>query len=362
LLTILVIENDAARAQTWTLTSAPNVPWSAIAMSADGRVIAACSKFSKLIYTSTDWGASWASNTAPSGYVESVAVSPDGTTMAAGGLLSYVYFSTNSGATWATNFLVYDTFQLLFSGDGTRLFSVGQYMYVTTNLGSSWTQLAKAGYPIACSADGRQLIADGGEVVDRSTNGGASWFPSFPFPDNDFRCVTSSGDGTRLSACYGGGHIYVSTNSGATWGQSALSYGPWSDVCSMDAKRLIAWGTGFICNSTDFGRTWTTNGLFDVGLAGLLACSQDGIRLVAADGLIYTAFWPPVLNVQSSASNIVLSWSAPATGWSLQQNSDITTTNWTNIPVSATTTNFENQVILAPSSNSAFFRLAYSPP
>jgi hypothetical protein len=319
------------------------------------------------IYTSTNWGGSWTSNTFTNANWHSIAVSPDGTTLAATTLhpqYGTVYISTNSGATWASNALLLAGWQMLFSGDGTRLFAIGDDLFVTTNVGSSWTQFPNIGNSVACSADGSQLIAlgDASEVVDRSTNGGSSWFPSFYYGDEGFSSLTSSGDGTRLSACKEG--IYVSTNSGTTWAQSGPFQAPWSTVCSMDAKRLIASGgfLGLVCSSTDFGHSWTTNATL-TGNARLLTCSQDGVRLAGLiDRQIYTAFWPPMLYVQSSASNFVLSWSAPATGWSLQQSSNITSTNWSNVLTPPTVTNFDNQVILAAPGNSTFFRLAYSPP
>src|SRR6516164_9092215 len=79
---------------------------------------------------------------------------------------------------------------------------------------------------VASSADGHTLVSGayqnglgklGGLFI--STNSGATWADTSP-AHNDWMAVASSADGTTLVAVegyYGGGFIYVSTNSGTTW-------------------------------------------------------------------------------------------------------------------------------------------------
>src|SRR5882757_6873445 len=73
-----------AQAQNWTLTSATNAEWAAVACSADGTKLAAV-VFSDGIYTSTNSGASWQESGAPALYWDCIACSADGSRLIAAG-------------------------------------------------------------------------------------------------------------------------------------------------------------------------------------------------------------------------------------------------------------------------------------
>jgi hypothetical protein len=80
-------------------------------------------------------------------------------------------------------------------------------------------------------------------------------------------------------------------------------------------------------------------------------------------GPIYTSQTTPspVLNLAASGGNLMLSWLIPSMNFGLQQNSDLTTTNWTDmtsLPV-LNLTNLQNQVVLPPPDGISFFRLKY---
>jgi hypothetical protein len=66
---------------------------------------------------------------------------------------------------------------------------------------------------------------------------------------------------------------------------------------------------------------------------------------------------PPLLSVAASGNNLVFLWPTNATGFTLQQNPDLTTTNWSAVTNAPTITNNQNQVILTPTNSSCFFRL-----
>lgn len=81
---------------------------------------------------------------------------------------------------------------------------------------------------------------------------------------------------------------------------------------------------------------------------------------------IYTfqTVFPPQINIAPSGGNLLLSWFLPSTNFALWQNSDLSTANWslvTNAPA-FNITNLEDQVFLAPSAGSAFYRLQAQPP
>lgn len=72
----------------------------------------------------------------------------------------------------------------------------------------------------------------------------------------------------------------------------------------------------------------------------------------------------PALKITQSGSNAVLSWPASFTGFALQQNSDLTTTNWMDATNAVNPAGQENQVLLTFSelSGKSFYRLKRQPP
>jgi len=64
----------------------------------------------------------------------------------------------------------------------------------------------------------------------------------------------------------------------------------------------------------------------------------------------------PFLTITHSANSVKVSWPYPSTGWTLQQNPSLTTTNWSaSSGVANDSTN--NFVIVLPSAGNLFFRL-----
>src|SRR5690242_20067439 len=85
-----------AFALTWTLTTAPNLPWFSMASSADGKVLVAV-PYGGPIYSSTNFGVTWTSNSAPTSPTWSgVCCSADGNKMVAVAYSGEIYASTNS--------------------------------------------------------------------------------------------------------------------------------------------------------------------------------------------------------------------------------------------------------------------------
>jgi hypothetical protein len=90
---------------------------------------------------------------------------------------------------------------------------------------------------------------------------------------------------------------------------------------------------------------------------------QGGTDIFAATNLaspIFEVSLPPAtLDIAPSGTNLVLSWMSPPGGFVLQQNSDLTTTNWTAVTNTPTITNGQNQIILSPTNGNQFYRLEY---
>jgi hypothetical protein len=90
---------------------------------------------------------------------------------------------------------------------------------------------------------------------------------------------------------------------------------------------------------------------------------QGGTNIFAVTNLaspIFEVSLPPAaLGIAPSGTNLVLSWPSPPGGFVLQQNSDLTTTNWLTVTNTQTIINGLNQVFLVPSTGNEFYRLNY---
>ena len=331
---------------TWIATSTPSNVWTSIACSADGSVLVAMTTQGQdgLIYRSTNSGVDWIPTSAPgtpNGWI-SVACSADGRVVVAMTQPGGIYRSLDSGATWAVisapNTKSWTS--VACSADGTRFaatsdnfglvheFFVPGAIYFSSDSGETWSEaggtVATNWFSIACSADGKKMIAAGGSLFFSaflSKDSGATW-TNTGVPGSS---VASSADGTSLAVAGWPGLIYFSRDSGATW-----------TATSADSR---SWG--FVASSAD-GNAW--------------------LALDAYNGLIYKSRSTPVplLDIALMDGNHVLSWIVPSMGFALQQNSDLSTTNWKDVTITPilNLTNLQNQVMLSPTNSNGFYRLA----
>ena len=90
---------------------------------------------------------------------------------------------------------------------------------------------------------------------------------------------------------------------------------------------------------------------------------QGGTNIFTANNLaspIFEVSLPPAaLGIATSGGNLLISWPSPPGNFVLQQNSDLTTTNWMTVTNTPTMTNFQNQIILSPTNGKQFYRLKY---
>lgn len=254
-----------------------------------------------LIYTSSNSGATWTPTSAPSNSWSSVATSADGTKLFAAATsgsvyTSSIYTSTNSGATWTATGAPY----------------------------GSWTA-------IASSADGNRLLAADGYYGHLCTFPYSGPWRFADAPTNYWRSVASSADGTKLVALGEVGEIYISADSGATWtpaGAPAVFW--WSAVASSaDGSNIVA--------VAEYGPICT-------------------LRSPAPAPPLPPS---PELAVGLSGATVGLSWLVPSTRFGLQQNSDLGSTTWVDVPTTPTLdyTNLHHRLTLTPSLGSSFYRL-----
>ncbi len=90
---------------------------------------------------------------------------------------------------------------------------------------------------------------------------------------------------------------------------------------------------------------------------------QGGTNIFALTNLVSPIFevslLPAALGITPSGASLVLSWPSPPGGFGLQQNSDLTSTNWTAVTNTPSITNGQNRVILSPVTGNQFYRLKY---
>ena len=182
----LFYAGDRALSQDWAATSSPSKRWNSIASSADGTKVVAADGSPGLIYVSKDAGSNWTATTAPSDYWSCVASSADGAKLVAvSSSPSYyhghLYTSTDSGAHWISNSppAGFDLgISVASSANGTKLVMIswnsnsGTFTVIctSTNSGSTWTvpsqpyNLSSSWNCVASSSDGTKLVAAEGHL------------------------------------------------------------------------------------------------------------------------------------------------------------------------------------------------------
>lgn len=183
------------------------------------------------------------------------------------------------------------------SADGRRLIATGSTnrIFTSANAGASWTSAdeARTWTSVASSADGLRLAATASGVgagIYTSVDGGASWLPHET--GRSWISVASSADGYSLvTAAEGSGAvIYTSVDAGAVWTPRSLpavsgqaSVPTWV-ASSADGTRLAVTTSGAIFVSTDGGTTWQDRRpTFSIpGSWRAIASSADGNKLIAA--------------------------------------------------------------------------------
>lgn len=417
---VLLVVASPSQAQDWTSASVPNGFWASVASSADGAKLVAASPNLGLIETSTDSGTTWSPCGAPSNAWYSVACSADGTKLAAVTFHGSIYTSPDSGGSWTDVLDVpinpvsfpdwYFLPSIACSADGTKLAAMicpngtGQWIITSTNFGATWVTNGSGAFhartngfctsspcwgsvlsSVASSADGTKLaVAFVAGDVCTSLDGGLNW-TSNNLPAFNWNGIASSADGNKLALVTGlVGQltpIYVSTNGGSTWqmsGAPANLNTSWRAVASSaDGSRLVAvcgWGVnayqrGRIYTSADSGLTWVSNNSPSTYWSSV-ASLADGRKLVATVGIDYSGtlgggIWisqsapAPCLNITPQGDGFALSWIVPSANFVLQQNSDMTTSNWTDvaIPPTLNLTNLQYQLTMSLTGSQQYYRL-----
>jgi len=219
--------------------------------------------------------------------VTALAVDPnDPNTVFAGTAGQGVFRSTDGGQNWiqlntglanlTVNDLLIDPTNtsnvLVGTGRGSLVGEATAGIYRSTDRGSTWTrvQLAGAIFSLAITPQNPSVVyAAGGPPVFKSTDGGATWAPSFQ-PGSDIVNVEIRGisvdpaDPSILLAAGntegGQGQLFRSTDAGATWNRELAGQAAILDVkfvTDLRAGVLAFFGNLVgVFRSTDAGLTW----------------------------------------------------------------------------------------------------------
>ncbi|MCX6840560.1 MAG: hypothetical protein NTX35_22480 [Verrucomicrobia bacterium] len=232
---------------TWTARATVSA-WTCVASSSDGSKLVAGVDGGK-IYTSTDSGVSWAERLSgfslwyfpgspPEGR-PSVASSSDGTRIVAvisGGGNTAIHWSADSGVNWTPvmDSMGLDWKAVAASSNGAVMVGVSDRIRVSTDGGSTWAAQFGPGSwnGVACSADGKKMVAVSSSAVHTSTDSGYTWVRRAVDSSSGFtgQCVASSADGTKLVAGSAGGPIFTSTTATTSGSTGFLSGGQFSAV------------------------------------------------------------------------------------------------------------------------------------
>lgn len=294
----LIDKNDGAGwvllpAQTPLPTASPAGNWQGVCSSSNGSILTACGGGET--HRSTNGGLSWSQLiSAPVGATR-LKCSADGMSLVTGWYGDYLYTSSDGGANWTqrTSAGVRSWYDFCSSEDGLKLAATAttNVVYTSVDGGANWTARTVTGaggfYAVACSSDGLTIYAYDQTTTShffKSTDGGVNWseITSATFGDTRIAC---SSDGVNLVASVYGGDIFTSTNGGTSWTTRTLT-GDWEAVASSgDGQRLMVAGytSGWVYTTKDAGVSWTQQTSSGAREWHGVACSLDGLRIVATD-------------------------------------------------------------------------------
>jgi hypothetical protein len=275
------------RKYSWTSvgSSAP-LTWSSIAISADGAYIVGSAYGNDLFLCDGD-GSSCSGVGVPSQNWTGIAMSPDGTDLAACVQVGQIYVSTNGGMNWSSTGPIENWTAVTCAANPGMFFACPNAggVYVTMDSGANWN-LTAAGSgqytDVASASDGMHVAAcvTAGRVWT-TTNPGSAWTEQMGSGIYNWTSICSSSNGQYLAACATAGYIATSSDFGATWYQREAMRN-WNGIaCSSDGGTLVACTINDdIYLSRDYGATWEPQSAGSRMWNGV-AMSADGGRVAA---------------------------------------------------------------------------------
>ena len=199
------------------------------------------------------------------------------------------------------------------SSDGLKLIAsaisgIGQPIWTSSDSGTTWTNRSYGGTvpAVASAADGVKVaLVNPAGVIRTSTDGGVSWTDQNGSGARDWKCITSSADGSVLIAGVSADepsarNLFISTDSGVNWSEIVIGPAPgygWKAIaCSANGSVILASPINYtyLWRSTDGGTTWADLSGASTPTSGNykgIAVSPDGTKLAACKdgGYIWTS-------------------------------------------------------------------------
>jgi hypothetical protein len=310
--------------QNWVQnTSAGNLGWKSIAVSASGKYQTTCENFGS-IYISSDYGSTWNSVSGTSGkFWTSVSVSASGQyqTAVSSSDSDAIYISTDYGS---------DSSWYAISGTSGNWISVsvsasGQYqtaviffgsIWISSKYGSDWNQVIGTGSyswrSVSISASGQYQTACGYNFnIYVSSNYGSTWSTVNDTPSQYWTSVSVSASGQYQTACAGdSGLIYISSDYGSTWNGVGTNVTWISVAISSSGQYQTACATGSIYISSNYGSDWnevTGTGPYDWRSVSISASGQYITACYYINNYGYGPDGGYIYTCQNSISNGVVS-------------------------------------------------------
>jgi hypothetical protein len=158
------------------------------------------------------------------------------------------------------------------------------------------------------------------------------------------------------------GNNSVTAPVGGTLETNTIAY-----ICNAWTGNGANDGVVIISSLTISGGVYDGDGLpMSFSIAAIVASQTyvdvltPGVSDTAASGTVYPTLFaaaPPALGIVPTTNGVTLFWPVTTTIYRLQQNSDLTTTNWVASLIPVNAVNGTNQVTFSPVAGNLFFRL-----
>jgi hypothetical protein len=290
-----------------SLASAPIQGWSDLKCDSTGKYLVATTwgnLDNSLIYTSSDYGATWAVSGAAPNYWGGVASSSSGQYLYAGTVSGTthkqgIYYSSNFGSSWNKSDAPSDTNNIEYIALDTD--TTGQYVfcgrengniYKSSNFGVHWSVALSGGNWrwIACDGTCTNVYAVSLTGISASSNRGANWNQVYS-ASGEWLSVDCDSSGQYVAAVLQGGGIYTSSTFGSQWRVAFNKPLTWVSITSSEnGQFLVATASEGIYVCSDHGTTWTlassavSNGEWYAVTSG---SSGQYVSCTNTDGYIY---------------------------------------------------------------------------
>jgi hypothetical protein len=182
---------------------------------------------------------------------------------------------------------------LAMSADGLEIVgTLNGMIYVSTNLGATFTPTDGPGSVIEVSSNGETILSLTGTNLYFSLDRGETW--STNTTPTTFQFFAASSNAQFLAAANGNPNVWITTNFGATWTEHGVPYGYTAGLaCSSDGSHIYGagsagYGVAGVYGSTDFGMYWNSvETYYGQTGAGPIACSSNGEVIAEAAEIFF---------------------------------------------------------------------------